>query len=402
MPEAAEKRFFIENKIRDVFVCFNYKEIRTPSFEKTSLFKRSIGEETDVVSKEMYSFSDDEFTLKPEMTAPVIRAYLENSLYSQSPISKLFYIAKMYRHENPQAGRYREFTQFGAEAIGSNDYLIDAEMISMGVAILESFGIKNIVTKINTIGDIEERSIFIGKLKEYLVKYSNDLSEDSRRRLEKNPLRVLDTKIDFEIEILKSAPVLYDYLNKETKEHFENVLNALKDLRITYDIDYRLVRGFDYYTSTTFEIISGDLGAQNAILGGGRYDRLIEQLGGKPTPSIGFASGMERLELILSKSKFAYPEGKKLKLFIATIGDEARKKSSEIVYRLRTKGIMCDTDYLARSVKAQMRDANKSMAEFVIVLGENEIRTGKSKLKRMADGTEKEIEIEEIGKEISN
>jgi histidyl-tRNA synthetase len=405
LPDAARKRVFIENKIRKVFECFNYKEIRTPSFEKTSLFKRSIGEETDVVSKEMYSFSDDEFTLKPEMTAPVIRAYLENALYSQSPLSKLYYIAKMYRHENPQAGRYREFVQFGAEAIGSSDYLIDAEMISMGVAILEGFGIKNIITKINTIGDIEERNIFISKLKDYLQSYSKDLSEDSRRRLDTNPLRVLDTKLDFEIEILKSAPILYDYLKTETKEHFENVLKALKDLEIAFEIDYRLVRGFDYYTSTTFEIISTDLGAQNAVLGGGRYDRLIEQLEGKPTPSIGFASGMERLEMILNKNNFEFPEEEKIKLYIATIGTDAKDTASRILYKLRRSGIMTETDYLSRSVKAQMREANKSSAEFVMVLGENEIKTGKSKLKKMSDGSEVEVEIwklEEIEHIISN
>ena len=393
LPDAARKRVFIENKIRKVFECFNYKEIRTPSFEKTSLFKRSIGEETDVVSKEMYSFSDDEFTLKPEMTAPVIRAYLENALYSQSPLSKLYYIAKMYRHENPQAGRYREFVQFGAEAIGSSDYLIDAEMISLGVAILEGFGIKNIITKINTIGDIEERNIFISKLKDYLQSYSKDLSEDSRRRLDTNPLRILDTKLDFEIEILKSAPILYDYLKPETKEHFENVLKALKDLEIEFEIDYRLVRGFDYYTSTTFEIISNDLGAQNAVLGGGRYDRLIEQLEGKPTPSIGFASGMERLEMILNKNNFEFPEEEKIKLYIATIGPDAKDTASRILYKLRKRGILAETDYLNRSVKAQMREANKSSAEFVMVLGENEIKTGKSKLKKMSNGSEIEVEI---------
>jgi histidyl-tRNA synthetase len=396
LPDAVKKRIFIENKIRKIFECFNYSEIRTPSFEKTSLFKRSIGEETDVVSKEMYSFSDDEFTLKPEMTAPVIRAYLENAMHTQSPLAKLFYISKMYRHENPQAGRYREFSQFGAEAIGSADYTVDAEMISLGVAIIESFGIGNVITKINTIGDVDERNIFISKLKEYLQKYSKDLSEDSRNRLEKNPLRILDTKLDFEIKILNNAPVLYDYLNDKTKEHFEHVLRLLTDLEIAYEIDYRLVRGFDYYTSTTFEIISEDLGAQNAVLGGGRYDRLVEQLEGKPTPAIGFASGMERLTMILEKNNFEFPEEEKIKIYLVTIGSEAKDKAGKILYDLRKKGISSDTDYLNRSVKGQMREANKLKAEYVVVLGGNEIKTGVCKIKKMSDGSEKEIRIEEM------
>ena len=386
LPENAFKRVLVENKIREIFTNFNYQEIRTPSFEMTSLFKRSIGEETDVVSKEMYSFNNDKYTLKPEMTAPVIRAYIENSLYSQSPINKLFYIAKMYRHENPQAGRYREFTQFGAEAIGSSDYTIDAEMISLSVRILNEFGIKDIVTKINTIGTIEERKEFIAKLKEYLNKYFNDLSSDSKRRLETNPLRILDSKLDFEIEILTGAPVLFDFLNETSKEHFNKVLEALTGFGIKCEVDYKLVRGFDYYTSTTFEVISNDLGAQNAVLGGGRYDTLVEQLGGNPTPAIGFASGVERLMMLLEKLDYKFPEPVKLKLYIVTIGEEAKKFTAKKLFELRKKNIKCDTDYLNRSVKAQMREANKLNSEFTLVLGENEIKSGQAQLKKMIDG----------------
>jgi histidyl-tRNA synthetase len=386
LPENAVKRVFVENKIREVFTNFNYQEIRTPSFEMTSLFKRSIGEETDVVSKEMYSFNNDKYTLKPEMTAPVIRAYIENSLFSQSPINKLFYIAKMYRHENPQAGRYREFTQFGAEAIGSSDFTIDAEMISLSVRILNEFGIKNIVTKINTIGTIEERKEFISKLKEYLNKYFNDLSNDSKRRLETNPLRILDSKLDFEIEILTGAPVLFDFLTETSKEHFNKVLEALTGYGIKYEVDYKLVRGFDYYTSTTFEVISNDLGAQNAVLGGGRYDTLVEQLGGNPTPAIGFASGVERLMMLLEKLDFKFPEPVKLKLYIVTIGEEAKKFAAKKLFELRKKNIKCDMDYLNRSVKAQMREANKLNSEYTLVLGENEIKSGEAQLKKMIDG----------------
>ncbi len=386
LPENAVKRVFVENKIREIFTNFNYQEIRTPSFEMTSLFKRSIGEETDVVSKEMYSFNNDKYTLKPEMTAPVIRAYIENSLYSQSPINKLFYIAKMYRHENPQAGRYREFTQFGAEAIGSSDYTIDVEMISLSVRILNEFGIKDIITKINTIGTIEERKEYIAKLKDYLNKYYKDLSSDSKRRLETNPLRILDSKLDFEIDILTGAPVLFDFLNETSKEHFNKVLEALAGFGIKYEVDYKLVRGFDYYTSTTFEVISNDLGAQNAVLGGGRYDTLVEQLGGNPTPAIGFASGVERLMMLLEKLDFKFPDPVKLKLYIVTIGEEAKKYADKKLFELRKKNIRCDTDYLNRSVKAQMREANKLNSEFTLVLGENEIKSGQVQLKKMIDG----------------
>ena len=377
-----------ENAVKRVF-----QEIRTPSFEMTSLFKRSIGEETDIVSKEMYSFNNDKYTLKPEMTAPVIRAYIENSLFSQSPINKLFYIAKMYRHENPQAGRYREFTQFGAEAIGSSDFTIDAEMISLSVRILNEFGIKDIVTKINTIGTIEERKEYIAKLKDYLNKYYKDLSNDSKRRLETNPLRILDSKLDFEIEILSGAPILFDFLNESSKEHFNKVLEALTGFGIKYEVDYKLVRGFDYYTSTTFEVISNDLGAQNAVLGGGRYDTLVEQLGGNPTAAIGFASGVERLMMLLEKLDFKFPEPVKLKLYIVTIGEEAKKFAANKLFDLRKKNIRCDTDYLNRSVKAQMREANKLNSEFTLVLGENEIKSGQVQLKKMIDGEIINVEL---------
>jgi histidyl-tRNA synthetase len=388
LPKDASKRQHIEDKLRKLAAIFNYKEIRTPTFEKTELFKRGIGEETDVVSKEMYSFKDDEFTLKPEMTAPVIRSYIENSLQNESPIQKLYYISNMFRHERPQAGRFREFSQFGVEAIGSSDYLVDAELISLGAKMLSDFGIGNIIFKINTIGSTEERARFLDDLKKYLMQYKDKLSGDSVKRLELNPLRILDTKIAEEIEILKNSPVLYDYLNPETKAHFDNVLNAVSQLGIKYEIDYRLVRGFDYYTSTTFEVLSNDLGAQNAIFGGGRYDNLVEQLGGKPTPAIGFACGLERLLLILEKNNYEFPEAEKISYYFVTMGEEAKIFSIKMINELREKGIMCDTDFLNRSVKSQMKEANKIGAKNVIVLGEDELKEKKFKVKNMKDGSE--------------
>ncbi|MFA5404454.1 MAG: histidine--tRNA ligase [Ignavibacteria bacterium] len=388
LPKDSNKRQHIEKILRKVAAIYNYKEIRTPTFENTSLFKRSIGEETDVVSKEMYSFKNDEFTLKPEMTAPVIRAYLENNLHTESPIQKLYYISNMYRHERPQAGRFREFSQFGVEAIGSNDYLVDAELISLGSKMLNEFGIGNVIFKINTIGTPEERARFLDDLIKYLIQFKDKLSGDSQKRLEVNPLRILDTKIDFEIEILKNSPVLYDYLNPETKSHFDNVLNAVKSIGIKYEIDYRLVRGFDYYTSTTFEVLSDDLGAQNAIFGGGRYDNLVEQLGGKPTPAIGFACGLERLAMILERNNYEYPLNEKVKYYFVTMGTDAKIFSLKLMEDFRNKGIICETDFLNRSVKAQMKEANKIGAEFVIVIGDNEIKEKKFKIRNMKDSTE--------------
>ena len=396
LPEDAVKRKFLEDRIKSIFDLYNYSEIRTPSFEKTELFKRGIGDETDVVSKEMYSFKDDEFTLKPEMTAPVIRAFIENSLYNRSGIQKLYYIANMYRHERPQSGRYREFTQFGAEAIGSNDYSIDIEMIALSVKIIESFNVENISTKINTIGTPDERGRYISELKNYLSNYINDLSETGKSRLEKNPLRILDTKNPGEMKILESAPVLYDFLNKETKEHFNNVLSGLDDLKIKCSPDYRLVRGFDYYTSTTFEVISDELGAQNAILGGGRYDNLVEQLGGKPAPAIGFACGLERLMMILEKNKYKYPKEVKIKIYIAPIGENALKESLKLLLRLRESGIKSDMDFLSRSLKAQLKEANKFGAEYVLIIGPDELEKGIIKVKKMDECVETEFKFNDI------
>jgi len=388
IPGDSAKRLHIEEKLRKIASIFNYREIRTPTFENTTLFKRSIGEETDVVSKEMYSFKNDEFTLKPEMTAPVIRAYIENNLQNDAPLQKLYYISNMYRHERPQAGRFREFSQFGVEAIGSSDYLVDAELISLGSKMLSEFGIGNIIFKINTIGTTEERAKFLANLKKYLEQFKGRLTGDSQRRLENNPLRILDTKIEEEIEILKNSPVLYDYLYPETKAHFDNVLNVLTSLNIKYRIDYRLVRGFDYYTSTTFEVSSDDLGAQNAIFGGGRYDKLIEQLGGKPTPAIGFACGLERLSMILEKNKYSFPVNDKIVYYFVTMGSDAKLFSLELMKELRDRGIICETDFLNRSVKSQMKEANKIGAENVIVIGENEIKDRKFRIKNMKESAE--------------
>lgn len=391
LPERSFQRNFIETEVRNVFSDFNYREIRTPTFEKTELFKRGIGEETDIVSKEMYSFNENEFTLKPEMTASVMRSYLENSLYNESPLKKLFYISNMFRRERPQAGRFREFSQFGAEAVGSSDYLIDVEMILMADTILKKFGIENTVIKINNIGSSAERKEYLVQFKNYLSKYLTELSNDSQRRFVINPLRILDTKDKKDIEILKDAPLLYEYLKDETKIFFENVLKNLKSLNVNYQVDHKLVRGLDYYTSTTFEFISDALGAQNTLLGGGRYDVLVEQLGGKPTPGIGFAAGMERLELVLQSNNFKFPVEENIKLYIVTLGEESKNFALGLLDKIRKEGLKCETDFLNRSAKSQMKEADKMNAEYVVVIGENELKSGSVKLRKMSDSSELEI-----------
>ena len=388
LPEKAFQRNFLEQKVREIFNTFNYSEIRTPTFEKTELFKRGIGEETDIVSKEMYTFKNDEFTLKPEMTAPVIRAYIEYNLGNESPLQKLFYICNMFRRERPQAGRFREFSQFGAESIGSSDPYADAEMIMLAYNIIRGFGIRDSVIKINTIGGAEEREIFFKEFKNYLSKYLDELSPDSKRRFVINPLRILDSKNPRDREILNDAPVLYQFLRESTRKNFENILLILNENGVMFETDYMLVRGFDYYTSTTFEFLSDRLGAQNALLGGGRYDLLVQQLGGKPTPAIGFAAGIERIMMILEADSLLPEKNDFPKIFIASIGEESKKYSFRLLEKLRLKGVKCETDFLGRSLKSQMKEANRINAEFVIVIGDEEIERNSFMLKKMSDGSE--------------
>ncbi len=396
LPDDAFIRQQIEKRLRESAALFNFKEIRTPTFEKTELFRRGIGEETDIVSKEMYSFNNNEFTLKPEMTAPVIRAYIENSLYNVSPIVKLYYISNMYRHERPQAGRYREFSQFGAEVIGSSDFTSDVELISLGVFSLMNFGLNDLKIKVNNIGNLEERTEYINELKEYLYKFENDLSNESKRRLLTNPLRILDSKDPKDIKIIEDAPTINNFLGIYNLKHFENVMNGLESLNIKYEVDFKLVRGLDYYTSTTFEIASDTLGAQNAVMGGGRYDKLVEQLGGKPTPAIGFACGLERLTLVLQSNEYKFASEDIPILYLVTSGEDARKLALVVTNKLRERGVQCEMDLLNRSIKSQMKEANKIKSKYVAVIGEDEIKTGEVKIKRMLDGSESGIKLDDI------
>ena len=399
LPSDIPRWKYLEETVERVFGNFNYKEIRTPIFEETSLFARGIGEETDIVGKEMYTFkdrSDSSLTLKPEMTASVVRAFVEHSLEAQQSLVKLFYMSPMFRQERPQAGRFRQFHQFGAEAIGSPSPLLDAEMVQMAYEILKSLGLKNLTVKINSLGTPETRENYKQLLKNFLNDKKDKLSEDSRRRFDTNILRIFDSKIESDQKIIINAPKLVDHLDEESENNFEVVKDQLKKSGVPFEIDPALVRGLDYYTKLTFEIDSRSVGAQTALCGGGRYDLLIETLGGKPTPATGFAAGIERILLACENEKsFTVPESA-FDLYLVRIGDELEAFVSELAGKLRKENLSVDFDYLKRSVKAQMREANKMNAKFVSFIGGDEYKEGKMNLKNMATGEEEKISLTKI------
>ena len=396
LPTEIPRWHHFENIIKQIFSNFNYKEIRTPVFEETSLFARSIGEETDIVSKEMYTFKDKgdtSITLKPEMTAGVVRAYIENSLGAQQPLTKLYYISPMFRQERPQAGRMRQFHQFGGEAIGSSSPILDTELIQIAYDILKALGLKDLKVKINSLGVPESREKFKQLLYKFLQNKKDKLSEDSRNRLDTNILRIFDSKIDSDQKLLKEAPLLLDHLDEESKNDFEKVKESLSNINIPFEVDPGLVRGLDYYTKTTFEIISGKVGAQNALMGGGRYDLLAEQLGGKPTPAVGFAAGMERILLACESEKSFSVDESTVNVYLIQLERKLELITCEIASKLRRSGLTVDYDYLNRSVKAQMREANKFNARFALFIGGEEYQKGKLNLKNMKSGEEKNIPL---------
>jgi histidyl-tRNA synthetase len=399
LPSDIRKWYHLENLVRKIFNNFNYKEIRTPIFEETSLFARGIGEETDIVSKEMYTFkdrSDTSITLKPEMTAGVVRAYIEHSLGEKQPLTKVFYISPMFRQERPQAGRLRQFHQFGAEALGSNSPLLDAEMIEMAYEILKQLGLRDLNVKINSLGIPSARENYKNQLRKYLSDKKHKLTEESRIRFEKNILRIFDSKAEQDQEIMKDAPLLLDYLDDESKNDFEVVKTYLKNLNIPFEVEPKLVRGLDYYTKTTFEIISGKVGAQSSLCGGGRYDLLVEELGGKPTPGVGFAAGMERILLACENENVLNLPEPYIDIYLVRIDTELILKVSELAYVLRRNDLTVDYDYLNRSVKAQMREANKMNARFVLFVGGDEFKKGELILKNLSTGEQESIIMSEI------
>ncbi len=399
LPPEIKKWKHLENIVQKVFTNFNYKEIRTPIFEDTSLFARGIGEQTDIVSKEMYSFldrSETSITLKPEMTAGVVRAFIEHSLGQKQQLNKLFYISPMFRQERPQAGRLRQFHQFGGEALGSASPFLDAEMIQIAYMILKKLGLKDLSIRINSLGIPSSREIYKNILRDYLSDKKDRLSHDSKVRLEKNILRIFDSKIESDQEIMNDAPLLLDYLDEESSNDFEIVKELLSNSKIPYEIDPKLVRGLDYYTKTTFEIISGKVGAQSALCGGGRYDPLVEQLGGKPTAGVGFAAGIERILLACENENSFNSAGDKLDLYIVKIDKELTSTVYQIALSLRKQNISVDLDYLDRSVKAQMREANKLNSRFVLFVGGDEYKQGNITLKNMETGEQEILEFSNL------
>ncbi len=403
LPKDIAKWHYVERIIRETTELFGFAEIRTPTFENTELFKRGVGTDTDIVGKEMYTFEDkggDSLTLRPEGTAPVMRAYVENGMQSESPIHKLYYLTSMFRHEKPQAGRYREHTQFGAEIVGSDHYYCDVELILLAKEVYNRCGIQDFRLKLNSIGKAEERRNYVEILKSYLNSNIEHLSEESKRRLETNTLRVLDSKDMNDRKVTDLAPKILDHLGSESRTRFDNVVNELSRLGVKHEVDFRIVRGLDYYTDTTFEFLSDDLGSQDALGGGGRYDGLIEQLGGKPTPGVGFGSGVERLIIVAEKNGFAFGEQKAPLVYFIALSDEARKICYGIMRDLRKLDVSCETDLLGRSFKAQMREANKLNCRYVYIIGDDELQKKKGQLKSMATGDQVETEFGKIKENI--
>ena len=396
LPEESMKWQSLEDKIRKISSSYGYKEIRTPAFENTKLFSRGVGEETDIVSKEMYSWTDqggENLTLKPELTAPVARAYIQHNLGRIRPINKLYYIDALFRRERPQKGRYRQFHQFGVEAFGSEHPEIDAEVIALAISVFESLGLEGLKLNLNSIGSAECRENYRTALKDYLKPYFNDLTETSQKRFNDNPLRILDTKAPNEIEILEDAPKISNYLTNEDQTHFNELIEYLDILEIEYELMPKLVRGLDYYSRTTFEITSLDLGAQNAICGGGRYDGLTEILGGKPTPGIGFAAGMERILLAMKDDQFNKDE---VKIYIVGLGDNTLKTVIKLAEDLREQNLSTEFDVLRRSLKAQLREANKMNVKYAIIIGDEELESNQLEVKNFSTGNQQKIKLSKI------
>jgi histidyl-tRNA synthetase len=395
LPDQSYKWQDLENKIHATMMLYNYGEIRTPAFEKTELFDRGVGTETDIVSKEMYSWIDqggENLTLKPELTAPVSRSYIQHNLGSQQPLTKLYYIDALFRRERPQKGRYRQFHQFGVEAFGSEHPEIDSEIIAIAVTLFNQIGIKDLSLKLNSIGSETCREDYKKELKQFLKPHFDKLSKASQARFEKNPLRILDSKSPNEIDIIKNAPLISEFWTKDDKDHFDELCSYLDAMSISYSIDPKLVRGLDYYSRTTFEIISSSLGAQDAICGGGRYDGLVEIIGGKPTPGIGFAAGMERILMIINDANTK----ENIKIFIVGLGDSVRPVVAKLTNDLRHNNLSSECDMLRRSMRAQMREANKLGAKYAIIIGENELQQNQVQLKDLVSGKQKTIDMSSI------
>ena len=405
LPDTVGHWTYVEEKIRKICKHYGFHELRTPIFEHTELFQRGIGEGTDVVDKEMYTFTDRgsrSITLRPENTASAVRAYLQNKLYGDNSLVKLFYMGSMFRYDRPQAGRMREFHQFGVESIGAESPLSDAEIIMLAVDFLQSLGMKDLSLSLNSVGCPRCRPKYREALKAYFREHLGELCRDCNDRFGRSPLRILDCKIDADKPFMAGAPKITDCLCDECKDHFERVKKLLTEAGIDFVLDPRLVRGLDYYTKTAFEIKYLPLGAQSAVAGGGRYDGLIEEMGGKPTPAVGFATGLERVLLALEKQNLLPENTPAEDAFVVALGDVAKESAFCLLAKLRRAGLTASMDFAGRSMKAQMKQANKMHARFALILGEDEVKEGTVMMKDMVASKQEKVPLAEIIETINN
>ena len=403
-PKDVYKWHYVEKKFREICALYGYEEIRTPIFEHTEVFSRSVGDTTDVVQKEMYTFTDRgdrQLSLKPEGTAGVIRSFIENKMYADTQPTKLYYITPCFRYERPQAGRQRQFHQFGIEVLGSDGSSVDAEVISLAVQFFNEMGLNNLSVNINSVGCPTCREEYNRKLKEYLDQKVDVLCETCLERKDKNPMRVIDCKNPHCKENLQDIPFMIDHLCEDCKDHFDKLQTYLKEMDINYVVDKTIVRGLDYYKKTAFEIISNDIGSQSTVCGGGRYDGLVEMLGGpKGISGIGFALGAERLLLTLENNNIEIENPKSTDIYIATIGDAAKTKSFKLIKDLRTNHISADNDHLDKSLKAQFKYSDKLNAKYTVVIGDDELANDTATLKNMKTSEQTTIKLSELVDEL--
>ncbi|HLR08300.1 MAG TPA: histidine--tRNA ligase [Bacillota bacterium] len=402
LPEETRKWQYVEKTIKNICHRYHYEEIRTPMFEHTELFERGVGDSTDIVQKEMYTFLDRgnrSITLRPEGTAPVVRAFVQNKLYgSPNQPVKLYYFGEMFRYERPQQGRMRELNQFGVEVLGSDDPAIDAEVIDLALTCYKELGVESLKLVINSLGDEESRYNYRKALISHFTPYKEELCSDCQVRLEQNPMRILDCKTDRDHPAMHNAPSILDYLNESSRIYFDKVKEYLSALGISYVVDSNLVRGLDYYNHTAFEIMSeaDGFGAITTLAGGGRYNGLVEELGGPKTPGIGFGMGLERLLMALEAEGKSIPIDKRLDCFFVAVGSEAEKQSMSLIHELRKNGIQVDKDFQGRKMKAQLKAADRYQAKYVLILGEDELSRQVVTMKKMATGDQMEIPIDQL------
>ncbi|MEE1016388.1 MAG: histidine--tRNA ligase [Ruminococcus sp.] len=398
LPKQSYRWQFIEKIMREESKAYGFKEIRTPVFEHTELFARGVGQTTDVVQKEMYTFTTkggESVTLRPEGTAGAARAVLEHALDNEGLPIKASYFVSCYRYEKPQAGRLREFHQFGLEEYGTQSPAADAELICAAQSVLDRLGLDQIHLELNSIGCPECRAKYNQALREYFGQFKDRLCDTCLSRLEKNPMRLLDCKSPQDQELAKDAPKITDYLCEECENHFSEVKRYLDSAGVEYTVNPKIVRGLDYYTKTVFEFVTDCIGAQGTVCGGGRYDGLIEELGGKHMPSLGFAMGLERLLMVMDAQGIAIPDDDKCALYIATMGDDAKVKAFELLRRVRECGLIAETDVVGRGLRAQMKYADKIGAKYSLVLGDNELSDNKAKVKNMETGEQTELALDD-------